>query len=340
VGFYSDNADWFGRDPYSIVFIMQMNHVPNAALQAMFEKWAGMLNYKLTVFDSNGDPDRYINTMEVYASQGVDGFLLDADNTFSARVQEVAESLGIPYMPSLLPFFDTEGHFSYPSVGLDNYGFGTLQAQWLSDNYSRFFGADVTWDKVGFITVTFSPVVDFQQRSDGAVDYYKEHFPDLAATNILVSDCASGNMNAETAFDNVGAVVAANSNKFSYWVVQAVTEDFGQGAARALEQMGLTTANAIVNCVGGETLVGEWETGYEGVWVSANYIVQEFLSEGMICGLIALIDGRATPDTLFKEYVLPGEKYGTPIIESKVVEHDTYKAYLDYIAEYFAGHTS
>ncbi|MDR1589247.1 MAG: substrate-binding domain-containing protein [Oscillospiraceae bacterium] len=336
VGFYTDDVDWFAREPYKIVFIQQTSHFINSSLEDMFEKWGGLLNYSLTAFDAGGDQDKYLNAMSVYASEGADGFLLDADNTFSARVQELADDIGIPYMPTLLPFLDSEGHFSYPSVGMDNYAYGAQQAKWLYDNMNKYFEPDADWADVGFISVTYSPVKDMSDRSTGAVDYYRVQWPDIAESNLFISDGASGTMSAETAFDNVGAVISANA-QFEYWVIQTVTEDFGQGSARALEQLGFTQENAIVNCIGGVMLIGEWEGGYEGTWVSAIHIVQEFLSEGMICGLIALIDGRATPETLFQNYIKEGEKYGTPVIESTIIEIDTYKDYLAYIDEYFSG---
>ena len=56
--------------------------------------------------------------------------------------------------------------------------------------------------------------------------------------------------------------------------------------------------------------------------------------EGIICGLIALIDGRATPETLWAEHIPEGEKYAEIDIPSVFIEHDNYTEYMEWVDAY------
>ncbi len=112
------------------------------------------------------------------------------------------------------------------------------------------------------------------------------------------------------------------------------TDDFGQGAARALESTAGKADNAIVTTIGGETLIAEWDAGYDGCWVSAIYTAQMIYTEGIICGLVAFIDGRATPETLWSSFINPGEKYAYVAIPSVTLSRDTYRDYLEWVDQY------
>jgi hypothetical protein len=53
-----------------------------------------------------------------------------------------------------------------------------------------------------------------------------------------------------------------------------------------------------------------------------------------ICGLISLLDGKTTRDTLWADKkAAPGDKYGTFNVSNQVITKDTYKKYFGDIAD-------
>jgi hypothetical protein len=78
----------------------------------------------------------------------------------------------------------------------------------------------------------------------------------------------------------------------------------------------------------------DWENGYEGCWVSGVYYAQAIFAEPLVCGLIAILDGRATPETLWGPYIKPGETYPVYPVDTRILTKTTYQAYLDEIADY------
>jgi DNA-binding LacI/PurR family transcriptional regulator len=71
-----------------------------------------------TIFDSSSDSDNelFINNMETYAVQGIDGFILNPDTNVMDRVVEVAKNeLNIPFVLAFNPYLDEEGAACIPA---------------------------------------------------------------------------------------------------------------------------------------------------------------------------------------------------------------------------------
>ncbi len=98
---------------------------------------------------------------------------------------------------------------------------------------------------------------------------FTENFPDCP--NIFTADLLSeGTTSIESAYNVVAPILSAHP-EIEHWAVVAVQDVYAQGAARALEGIGFGTDKALVASVGGKNLVNEWDAGYEGVWVAADY---------------------------------------------------------------------
>jgi len=117
----------------------------------------------------------------------------------------------------------------------------------------------------------------------------------------------------------------------------ACVEILAQGAARALEAAEKDD-KALVICIGGDSLMGEWNSGYEGCWVAALHTFEMLYTEPMVCGLVAMIDGRATPETLWPDWVKDGDAYAQVVLDAIVLTHDNYQAELAAVEEYTATH--
>ena len=86
----------------------------------------------------------------------------------------------------------------------------------------------------------------------------------------------------------------------------------------------------LITCVQGNAFVNEMNSGYTGsTWVSCCYIPEKDFSENMAAGLVALVDGRATLDTLWPEDVPDGAKAPCKEIQGTMVTKDTYEEFLE-----------
>ena len=91
----------------------------------------------------------------------------------------------------------------------------------------------------------------------------------------------------------------------------------------------------IITDVGSDMLSAEWNSGYEGCWVSCLAISNYLYTGPAVCGLIALVDGRCTPESLWQEIKEDTDKCAVWKTDSEMVTKDTYKDYFNSIADEF-----
>jgi ABC-type sugar transport system substrate-binding protein len=270
--------------------------------------------------------------VETYATQGYDGFIYDIDDQGQPRIMDIAEEYNLTWIPALTAFRNDEGLLTHPAVLLTSYDTGRAQAKWLWDNYKKYLG-DIEPKEIGVITVEWSGQPDIHARAVGAADYYKELYPDLYETNYFNCDLLNLNFNADAAFQIVSATISANAN-IKYWLIAGSNDDFAAGAARAVES--LIPGKAIVVSVMGDLAIKDWANGYRGALVCCVTTSLAVFAEPVICGLVAMLDGRATPETLWSDNVPPGEKYGTVTLGIGIYTVDNYQEYKGTVAEYVA----
>ncbi len=85
--------------------------------------------------------------------------------------------------------------------------------------------------------------------------------------------------------------------------------------------------------VGSDILCSEWDTGYDSSWTSCLAISNYLYAAPAICGLVSMMDGMSTPESLWPDMKKDGDVaafYSTP---SQMVTKDTYKDYFNGIAE-------
>ena len=331
----SENEDEIGffyaqdptsRETYDIVFAYPRPMQLMQNITTVLEELAPKLNYNISTTTGDNDIDVYIQNLEILATQGTDGFINVIDPTSSARIIEVLDELGIPYVGLLNTVKDEDGHALVPMVALDGVAAGATQVQWMYDNYKNYWG-DIDTSKIALIATTFSPNSDFQDRHDGAVAKFQELFPD---SQVFTADGIVGTLNTETGYDMISPIFTANSD-VEYWFVISCLEQYAQGAARAAENLDIED-KVLASCVGSDILSSEWEAGYEGCWVTCLAVSDYLYTVPTICGLISLIDGTSTPESLWTQKRAEGDAYTIYYIGNEMVTKDTYQDYFDRIA--------
>ncbi len=334
IGYYDDSVDWYARDPYKIIYIgISLGDPLHASLNQAFKDWSGLINVDYSSFDCNFDYDIFMVQLETYATQDYDGFIFDVDYQGQSRIMDICEEYDLTWMPSLTAFADEDGHATHPYVQLTSYDAGRNQAQWLFDNYKDFIG-EVDPSDIAFMTLDWSGHPDIHGRSVGAGDCYKELYPELYETNFFNVDLINEDFNAEAAYNVASATISANAH-FDYWLITGSTDDFSQGAALAAADL-IDDRSVVVSSMG-DTLINEWKAGYEGNWAATVTLSQAVFAEPVIFGLIAMLDGRVTADTLWSDSIPEGEAYGVANLGFKVYTIDNYNEYQATVAEYVAA---
>ncbi len=323
IGFFPSGVDPYSRDTYEIVFAYPRNMTLMQNLTDRLEEFSEKLNYNLTTTTGDGDIDIYLQNIEVMAAK-TDGFITNPDPATSERIVEVLNETGAKYMIMLNSVRDENGKALLPCATLDGFASGEAEVQWLYDNCKTYWG-EIDTSKIGLLNINWSANVDLASRFDGALAKFKEILPD----NDAIFDCdgVTGKMDAETGYNMTTPIFSANPD-VEYWFVTSALEMYAHGAARAAESLNIDD-RVLITCVGSDILREEWDNGYEGCWVSCVAVSDYLYVAPTISALVALLDGTATPESLWQSKRGPDENYTIYYIRNEIVTKDTYQAYYD-----------
>ncbi len=330
-GYYDPDLDVNARDPYKVVYMRTSNSEMAQSFSDSLKLWSERLNISYSDYSANSDIDAFMVTLETLSDQGTDGFILDVyDDQAGARAIEICGEKNIVWMTAINGLYDENGRLAHPAVGFDNVTYGEQMAQWLLEY------AETTWEgfdisKAGFIAPTNSSVSQISDRMVGSRELWNEAYPELS-DRFFVCDGVSGDFSSNTAYDLVAATMSANP-EIEYWLIASSIDAYAEGAARAAEQTG-KDAQTVIIAVGGQSLINDWDAGYEGCWRAALYTAQPLYTECVINGLLAQLDGRAAAEQLWPEWKGEGETYAQLLIPSQVLLKDNYREYLEWVDAY------
>ncbi len=321
-------TDPFSRDTYKIVNLNIAQTPFGAFMDECYAQLGKKLNYEFTTLAFNADIDLFMTNIETCAAQGYDGMILQGDYTTQDRIFEIVAENDINFIPGMSPFVDSDNNYVMSSVVMDSYDLGGDALQFMVDNFGKYADGSIDFKEIGFITITFSTVTDLNARVEGALSRYTELYPDLVETNYFATDTVNAGVNAVTAqaaYDPVAATVSAHP-EMKGWMVFGSIEDFAAGSARALEELGKKGSAVVTSCAV-TTLMSQWASGYEGVWVGGVDTPPIQWADATINGLLAIIDGTATPETLWENLREAGQTYTVIKLPYTVVEKDFYADY-------------
>jgi ABC-type sugar transport system substrate-binding protein len=336
-GWYTDKVDWFARDPYKIAFIYNQAFVLTDMMGKAFQDWSKRVNYEYTEYCANMDNDAFLNAMETHAAQGWQGMVLQPDATIGIRVKELATELNIAWMPGVAPIVDENGKLLQPMVTLGTKYQADLANNWLFDNYKTYWG-DIELDQstLGYICLTITSNPLLKTVYDFSNEGFKLKYPEA---NVFDGDCINFGVSADAGYQVASAIMAAHP-EIEHWFITTTLEDFAQGASRAAGSLSIED-KVLICSNGANILIPMFQKDSEDkAWVAGVYYAQAIFCEPLVCGIIATLDGRATPETLYSEWKAPGATYSNILCDTRVITKETYQEYLDYIDDYINGNFS
>ena len=333
LGYYDASYDYSANPTYKVVYMMQQAGSLYDAFDQAFAAWAEVSNVEYNSFNSNNDNDLFLTTIETYAAQGYDGYLLDADSTIYPAVNDLMNELELPWMAGMAEAQDSDGNRVHPVVGFNNVGFGNDMATYVIE-YQRENWPDASLEEIGMLSMNFSLSPQLNERTLGAKEtwlaegYLEENF-------VEADGAATGTFTAQGGFDLAAAEFASNSD-IKYWLICAFYDDYADGAVRAAEQAGIADTSVATTC-GGTGLIAHWDAGEEDTaWKSAIFCAQTLFAEPIFFGLYAFMNGDATPETIFPEWIdtAAGETYAYVDLPSFTITRDNYKEYMEWVDAY------
>ena len=329
VGFFMDGVDPYSRETYDIVWIYMRPMALFLNITDALKELEPIFNINIIEFCANSDIDAVLQNIEIYADQGVDGFMIVIDYTANMRIKEVLDDTGLPYIGILNSVRDESGKNLVPLVGMDGFPMGEWMVQWLYDNYKNYWG-DVDTSKIGLLNFTFSPGVDFHDRHRGATARFEQLFPGNSSL-IFPVDGVTGGLNEQTGYDLAAATFAAHP-EVEYWWIPTCLELYGLGAIRAAEAQGIDR-NCLATTVNSDVLTELWDGGYEGAYVSCIATANIQYAAPAISGLVSMINGTSTPETLWAHRRLPNDIATFYDMDIEMLTIDTYKDFFVWVRQ-------
>ena len=329
IGFFMDDVDPYSRKTYDIVWIYMRPMALFLNITDALKELEPIFNINIIEFCANSDIDAVLQNIEIYADQGVDGFMIVIDYTANMRIKEVLDATGLPYIGILNSVRDENGSNLVPLVGMDGFPMGEWMVQWLYDNYKNYWG-DIDTSKIGLLNFTFSPGVDFHDRHRGATARFEQLLPGNSSL-IFPVDGVAGGLNEQTGYDLAAATFAAHP-EVEYWWIPTCLELYGLGAIRAAEAANIDS-HCLATTVNSDVLTELWDGGYEGAYVSCIATANIQYAAPAISGLVSLIDGTSTVDTLWAHRRLPGDKATFYDMEIEMLTIDTYKDFFVWVRQ-------
>ena len=328
VGFVSDDVDHWARDPYNVIYYSTAVSILVGGIAEALEQFGKTYNFTLEHLTANGDRDAYFNILNTVLLKNPDGLIIDVQPEMSSRAAEILEENNLPAISLQNKPVDSNGVCLVPCVIMDQIHNGNKSVEFLNNVYKDYWG-DIDRSEIMLLILDYSSSIDINLRSQGAEQKWKELFGDQP---FIIGDVAAESFTPEGGYNVTNSIISTNPN-VKYWFIYGSTEDITLGATRAVEDLGKDDTVLTV-ATGVSVLPREWDAGYEGSWIAIYYVPPALYAGPAVFGLLALMDGRATNDTLWQDYFLAGDKAARFTLNADVVPKSRY---LDYNNEILRG---
>jgi ABC-type sugar transport system substrate-binding protein len=333
IGWFDRNYDYTQNRRFTVTYLISSGSALYDALGNALGAWAEVFNCDFNKVDANGDSDLFISSIETLASRGTDGLLLDPDLTIYPAVIEKCKEVGIKFQTCMGVARDpATGVLLGPSIGFMQYDYGKMMMKWL-DEYRKVNWPEAKIEEIGVIGVTLSSSPPIHDRIRGGQDQWAEMYPEYK-DNYFLADCITGALDSSTAYGLCGALMPTKP-QFKYWLGVAAMDDLADGFASAAIDVGFADTSVTV-CVGGTSLIIQWDAGEVTPWKGALMAGQSVFSEPMMASIYAQMAGWANMEDLWPEFIdhSQNDSYASLILTSNMLTVENYKRYLEWLDLY------
>ena len=321
IGWFTDEVDHFDRDTYDFAYVYSNPSNLTNLMTGWFERMTEMYNFNLTTATANGDANLYVNNIvPAVLATNPDGLIIDMVFEYQERLKEILDDSGVPYIALFNSVRDESGNSLVPSVIMNHYLNGQKQTELMHESRLEYWG-EIDTANLGLIALVNTVNADLVMRQRGSIELFEELYP---GSPVFEADSVTiGAMNAQAGYELVSAIIAGNP-QVTHWFITSCVEDMSIGTARATEALGRTDSSLITGS-GSSVLPGEWEAGYEGNWIGNFAVSNSQYAVPAVMGLIALADGRATPETLWEELKRPGDIGAMFVVGTDTITRGSYQ---------------
>lgn len=277
---------------------------------------AKSLGAEVILADTAMNPETYLTAVDNMIAQGVDVLIVcPPDQDLSQTTVAKCEEAGVKVFADADGLIDENGNHIAPALELDAYKVGTAQGEWVAD-YMKDNKLDKSADAM-YLCMTMDTVSSCVPRAEGAYDAIMKNVSGYPEKQIVKADYDG---TSEMGYEVVAATVTAHP-EVKNWIVTAPNEEGAQGAARALESLGVDK-DAVVTGLGGYLAKDEFKKDFSCFKSSGYFMASE---DGKAIAEAAVKwakDDKAIP---FEEYKEGSDEYGVYPLGAVMVTKDDYE---------------
>jgi ABC-type sugar transport system substrate-binding protein len=220
IGYVTDEVDHWGRDPYDFVYYtFGPSNLADQTIRAL-RQLGEVYNFNVSDLTANGDMDAYITNLQTLLLTEPDGILSDIQPEYMQRVAEIINEDGTPCVSVFNRVTDTENRELLPCVVMDQYYNGQRQIEWLSENYTKYWGDSIDTSGIALLTLAWSSSIELYTRTEGATDTFNKLFP---GQPVIESDAVTESLSSEGGYKLANSVITAHP-EVKYWFISAFVE--------------------------------------------------------------------------------------------------------------------
>jgi ABC-type sugar transport system substrate-binding protein len=330
-GFFNPDFDYSGQPSYKFVFISMAWDNLTQQMSGNFEGWSAITGSEYISTSCDSNVETMISNIELYASQGYDGFIINAYDAIMDRVNDLCEENDLTWwsLSELARTSDGVLHQPYVVTNAKQFGYDLVMEEvaWMKENVPDFDPAQTM-----IVTESLTTIKEFTDRSTGAENAWKEFLPE--AKFEITDGLAEGGISPEIGYNMAATRYTANPD-VKFWIYAAVMDTFSPGILRFIEENKMEDRAILASC-GGQDLIKLFDNGSGGAWRFAMCDDLAIRFNPGYNALYAVVAGWATYEEMWPDFRVPGETFSGIDIAFIKMTKDNYKDYLAF-CDHFSG---
>jgi ABC-type sugar transport system substrate-binding protein len=322
-GFWNPNYDYSQEESYKFVFISLAWDNLTQRMADNWNSWAEMAGSEFTSTSCDSNIETMISTIELYATQGYDGMLINVYDAIMDRVIDLCDENDIVWWSISEVARRSTGELKMPYVVTNSKQWGydlvRMEIEWMRENVADFDPAQTM-----ILVESLTTIKEFTDRSDGAEQAWRELLPEA---KFEVSDGLSeGGITPEIGYSMAATRYTANPD-VKFWIYATVMDTFTPGILRFVEENNMED-RALISCCGGDDVIPMFEAGTNGAW---RFTLMGDLSmrfNSAFSALYAAVAGWCTYEEMWPDSRAPGEPYSGIDVAYIRATPENYKDYL------------